>query len=63
MAVQALGYLGIGTPNIDEWSDFATRQLGLQLVDGAASCRAFRMDDRRQRVIVDKERPALMRLP
>ena len=28
MAVQALGYLGIGTQNIDEWSDFATRQLG-----------------------------------
>ena len=28
MAVQALGYLGISTQNIDEWSDFATRQLG-----------------------------------
>src|SRR6266436_3582150 len=57
MAVQALGYLGISTQNIDQWSDFATGQLGLQLVDRAASCRAFRMDDRRQRVIVDKERP------
>src|SRR5437667_8586974 len=57
MAVQALGYLGISTQNIGEWSDFATRQLGLQLVDCAASSRAFRMDDRRQRIIVDKERP------
>ena len=57
MAVQSLGYLGISTQNIDEWSDFATRQLGLQLVDRAASCRAFRMDDRRQRVIIDMERP------
>ena len=57
MAVQSLGYLGISTPNIDQWSDFATRQLGLQLVDRAASSRAFRMDDRRQRIIVDKERP------
>ncbi len=53
MAVQALGYLGISTQNIDEWSDFAARQLGLQLVDSGVSCRAFRMDDRRQRVIVD----------
>ena len=53
MAVQALGYLGISTQNIDEWSDFAARQLGLQLVDRGVSCRAFRMDDRRQRVIVD----------
>jgi hypothetical protein len=57
MAVQALGYLGISTQDIDEWSDFATRQLGLQLVDRSTSCCAFRMDDRRQRVIVDKERP------
>jgi 2,3-dihydroxybiphenyl 1,2-dioxygenase len=57
MAVQALGYLGISTQNIDDWSDFATGQLGLQLVDRTTSSRAFRMDDRRQRVIVDKERP------
>ena len=57
MAVQALGYLGICTQNIDEWSDFAMRQVGLQLVDRTASSRAFRMDDRRQRIIVDKERP------
>ena len=57
MAVQALGYLGISTQNIDEWSDFATRQLGLQLVDRRVSCRAFRIDDRCQRVIVDNERP------
>ncbi|SRR6266851_4015600 len=57
MAVQSLGYLGISTQDVDQWSDFATRQLGLQLVDRAASCRAFRMDDRRQRLIVDKERP------
>jgi 2,3-dihydroxybiphenyl 1,2-dioxygenase len=57
MAVQAFGYLGISTQSIDDWSDFATRQLGLQLVDQTTSSRAFRMDDRRQRVILDKERP------
>ena len=57
MADQALGYLGISTQDIDEWSDFATRQLGLQLVDREVSRRAFRVDDRRQRVVVDKERP------
>jgi len=55
MSVQALGYIGIGASNLDEWSDFAVSQLGLQPVDRAASCRAFRMDDRRQRIIVDKE--------
>jgi hypothetical protein len=57
MAVQALGYLGICTQDIDEWSGFATRRLGLQLVDRGVSRRAFRVDDRRQRVVVDKERP------
>jgi 2,3-dihydroxybiphenyl 1,2-dioxygenase len=57
VAVQALGYLGISTQDIDAWSDFATRQVGLQLVDRAASSCAFRMDDRRQRIIVDRERP------
>jgi len=57
MAVQALGYLGISTQDIDEWSDSATRQLGLQLVDRGVSRRAFRVDDRRQRVVVDQERP------
>src|SRR5258708_29256191 len=42
---------------MDEWSGFPRQQVGLQSVDRAASCRAFRMDDRRQRLIVDKGRP------
>jgi 2,3-dihydroxybiphenyl 1,2-dioxygenase len=53
MAVMALGYIGIGASNLDAWSDFATGQLGLQAVDRSGSCRAFRMDDRRQRIIAD----------
>jgi 2,3-dihydroxybiphenyl 1,2-dioxygenase len=55
MAVQALGYVGIGAANLDDWSAFATGQLGMQQVDRSASCRAFRMDDRKQRLIVDRE--------
>ena len=55
MAVQALGYVGIGASNLDDWSAFATGQLGMQQVDRSASCRAFRMDDRKQRLIVDRE--------
>lgn len=57
MAIQALGYIGISASNLDAWSDFATGQLGLQQVDRATTCRAFRMDDRRQQLIVDNERP------
>lgn len=58
MAVQALGYIGIGAADLDAWSDFATRQLGLQQVDGGAARRMFRMDDRRQRIIADREKSA-----
>jgi hypothetical protein len=57
MAVQALRYLGIGTQDIDERSGFATPRLGLQLVDRGSSRRAFGVDDRRRRVVVDKKRP------
>ncbi|MDQ2801958.1 MAG: VOC family protein [Pseudomonadota bacterium] len=53
MGVQALGYLGIGVSELDDWSAFATSQMGMQAVDRSASCRAFRMDNRRQRLIVD----------
>ncbi len=55
MGVQALGYLGFGAANLDDWSAFVGSQLGLQPVDHTASCRTFRMDDRRQRLIVDAE--------
>ncbi len=53
MEIQALGYLGIGTAKLDDWSDFATNWLGMQKVDRSAGLRAFRMDDRKQRLIVD----------
>jgi hypothetical protein len=58
MAVQAFGYLGIGAADLDAWSEFAIRQLGLQQVDGGGSSRAFRMDDRRQRIIADRDAAA-----
>ena len=54
MGVTALGYIGVGASNLDEWSDFAVRHLGLQQVDRTGACRAFRMDDRRQRLIADQ---------
>lgn len=57
MTIQALGYLGIGADNLDDWSAFATGQLGMQLVDRGAGSRAFRMDDRSQRVVVDSTLP------
>ncbi len=36
MSIQALGYLGVGSDKLDEWTDFATNWLGMQAVDRSA---------------------------
>mgnify|MGYP005809797369 CR=1 FL=1 len=54
MHVQALGYVGIGSSNLTDWSDFATKWLGMQVVERGNACRAFRMDDRKQRLVIDR---------
>ncbi|MBV9251349.1 MAG: VOC family protein [Acetobacteraceae bacterium] len=54
MQVQSLGYVGIGSANLPDWSDFATKWLGMQMIERGNSIRAFRMDDRRQRLIIDR---------
>jgi 2,3-dihydroxybiphenyl 1,2-dioxygenase len=52
MALEALGYVGIGSRDLENWATYATRFLGMQLVDKSATTLALRMDDRKQRVIV-----------
>jgi 2,3-dihydroxybiphenyl 1,2-dioxygenase len=53
MNLQALGYIGVGARNIDDWAGYASRFLGMQLVDKSAATLAFRMDDRKQRLVVN----------
>ena len=48
----ALGYIGIRSARLEDWNTYATRLLGMQRVDRAGAVRAFRMDDRKQRLIV-----------
>src|SRR5580692_2000987 len=57
MQVQALGYVGIGASDLSEWTEFATGWLGMQMVERGNACRAFRMDDRKQRLIIDRALP------
>src|ERR1051325_6189782 len=52
MKLQALGYVGIRTKNLEDWAAYGTRFLGMQLVDRSRGTLALRMDDRKQRVIV-----------
>ena len=48
----ALGYIGIRSARLDDWVSYATRLLGMQPVDRGGAVRAFRMDDRKQRLVV-----------
>jgi 2,3-dihydroxybiphenyl 1,2-dioxygenase len=57
MSIQALGYLGVGSDKLDDWTQFATNWLGMQAVDRGSGVRAFRMDDRKQRLVIDRALP------
>src|SRR5438552_15313467 len=52
MNLNALGYVGIRTRNLEDWASYGTRFLGMQLVDQSRGTLALRMDDRKQRIIV-----------
>src|SRR3954468_6772239 len=54
MAVQALGYAGFGSAALEDWRQFGTGLVGLQAVERSPSLLAFRMDDRKQRIIIDR---------
>src|ERR1700758_2387955 len=51
-APQALGYIGIRAKVLDDWASYGAGLLGLEGVDRSRSTLAFRMDDRKQRVVV-----------
>ena len=53
MEIVALGYIGIRSSQLEQWSRMATDLLGMQPVDGAGKLNTYRMDDRKQRLIVD----------
>jgi 2,3-dihydroxybiphenyl 1,2-dioxygenase len=55
MRLDALGYVGIRTKDLGAWAAYATRFLGMQLVDKSRGTLALRMDDRKQRIIVNAE--------
>ena len=54
MGVLALGYVGFGSAELDEWREFGTSLVGLQAVERGNALLAFRMDDRKQRIVVDR---------
>lgn len=57
MPLQALGYVGFGSAALDDWRQFGTGLVGLQAVERSPSLLTFRMDDRKQRIVVDRSLP------
>src|SRR6201998_3546227 len=57
MPLQALGYAGVGSAGVDDWRQFGTGLVGLQAVERSSSLLAFRMDDRKQRIMIDRSMP------
>jgi 2,3-dihydroxybiphenyl 1,2-dioxygenase len=55
MSTQALGYLGVRAKDLGDWPSYGSGLLGLQRIDRSRSSIAFRMDDRKQRIIVDAD--------
>ena len=52
--MRALGYAGFGSDKLDDWRQFGTNLVGLQAVERGNSLLAFRMDDRKQRIVIDR---------
>jgi 2,3-dihydroxybiphenyl 1,2-dioxygenase len=52
---QALGYVGVRAKDLGDWASYGPNLLGLQRIDKSHATLAFRMDDRKQRIIVDAD--------
>jgi len=52
--LQALGYAGFGSSDLDDWRQFGTELVGFQAVERGNAQLAFRMDDRKQRIVIDR---------
>lgn len=51
--LRSLGYVGITTEHLEDWSGFASRLLGMQVAERAGSSLTLRTDSRAQRLFVE----------
>jgi 2,3-dihydroxybiphenyl 1,2-dioxygenase len=55
MSIQGLGYVGVRAKSLEDWAQFGTNFLGMQLAERSRNTLALRMDDRKQRMIVAED--------
>src|ERR1700674_2264443 len=55
MHVKTFGYARLASDKIEDWAEYGTKFLGLQLVEQTRSTLKFRMDDRKQRIVISSQ--------
>src|SRR2546430_7269454 len=55
MGIDALGYIGVRAKEVEDWASYGEKLLGLQRIDKSRTSLAFRMDDRKQRLVIDAD--------
>ena len=58
MIILGLGYITIKSDKLDDWTEFSSAYLGMQVVDKTSSTAVLRMDERKQRFVVTNETAA-----
>jgi 2,3-dihydroxybiphenyl 1,2-dioxygenase len=58
MALGSFGYASLRSDKLDDWADYGSKFLGLQLVERTPSALRFRMDDRKQRIVISSDAAA-----
>ena len=58
MALGSFGYATLRSDRIDDWAEYGPKFLGLQLVERTRSALRFRMDDRKQRIVISSDEAA-----
>ncbi len=52
LLLDSLGYVGVSSDKLDDWTAFARDIVGMQLADSSAKARHLRLDERAQRFII-----------
>ncbi|MBN9085131.1 MAG: biphenyl 2,3-dioxygenase [Rhizobiales bacterium 65-9] len=55
MEIESFGYIGVRSQALDDWRSYGPNFLGLEPVEKSRGLLAFRMDDRKQRLIVRED--------
>ena len=55
MNILGLGYVTVKSDNLNDWIEFSSDFMGMQLVDKTRSTAILRMDDRKQRFVITNE--------